>query len=353
MLDAPAQIAEADVQAMVRIQEAYPYFVPARYIEAAGLHRREPFSAGMLASIQPYLTDWMMFCDFVNGTPALREQADNRQQKNKKSPGQVIQHMKQAAAPVHPAKPQAEPAVAAPKEHKPIPAAPVAAIIPEPIIVAPTPPMPEPAATAALENIIPAIEENTTPEADVPALAEEPAPPPAASLPAEPAPALNTEDLITPIFANDYFLQQGVKISSDIPEQIDELKTVQSTTEEDKSLMVMMSFSEWLTHFKHTSEKEKAETEDQRALKTMWQREKMAAAIEEETEEIPAEVFEMAVNSITREDGLVSESLAEIYIKQKKYEKAIEMYRKLSLRNPQKNAYFARKIEEVLKEKLS
>ena len=121
----------------------------------------------------------------------------------------------------------------------------------------------------------------------------------------------------------------------------------------DRSLMVVMSFSEWLLHFKSTTHKKEEEKKDQKALRTMWQKEKLAAAMEEENEEIPENVFEMAVNSITKEDGLASESLADIYIKQGKYDKAIEMYRKLSLRNPQKNAYFARKIEEVLKEKQS
>jgi tetratricopeptide (TPR) repeat protein len=85
----------------------------------------------------------------------------------------------------------------------------------------------------------------------------------------------------------------------------------------------------------------------------MWQKEKLAAALEEENEEIPEKVFEMAVNSITKEDDLASESLAEIHAMQGKYDKAIEMYRKLSLRNPQKKAYFARKIEVLLKEKQS
>ena len=101
------------------------------------------------------------------------------------------------------------------------------------------------------------------------------------------------------------------------------------------------------------SQKQEEEKKDQKALKTMWQKEKLAAAIEEENEEIPENVFEMAVNSITKEDGLASESLADIYIKQGKYDKAIDMFKKLSLRNPQKNAYFARKIEEVLKDKQS
>ena len=157
--------------------------------------------------------------------------------------------------------------------------------------------------------------------------------------------------LIYPIYTEDYFLQQGEKISPVLPEDIDSLKTTETAEEAAKSLMVMMSFTEWLLHFKSSTEKQKEETKDQRALKTMWQKEKLAAAIEEENEEIPENVFEMAVNSITKEDGLASESLADIYIKQGKLDKAIDMYRKLSLRNPQKNAYFARKIEEILKEK--
>ena len=157
--------------------------------------------------------------------------------------------------------------------------------------------------------------------------------------------------LIYPIYTEDYFLQQGEKISPVLPTDIDSLKAAETAEEAAKSLMVMMSFSEWLLHFKSSTEKQKEETKDQRALKTMWQKEKLAAAIEEENEEIPENVFEMAVNSITKEDGLASESLADIYIKQGKLDKAIDMYRKLSLRNPQKNAYFARKIEEILKEK--
>jgi tetratricopeptide (TPR) repeat protein len=162
---------------------------------------------------------------------------------------------------------------------------------------------------------------------------------------------MQEEPLIQPIYTEDYFLHQGVEVSSDMPDA-DELHQ-QTEEEKEKSLMVVMSFAEWLTHFKTKSQKEKEEEQDQKALKTMWQKEKLAAAMEEENEEIPEDVFEMAVNSITQEEGLVSESLAEIHVKQGKYDKAIDMYRKLSLRNPQKNAYFARRIEEILKEKQS
>jgi tetratricopeptide (TPR) repeat protein len=157
------------------------------------------------------------------------------------------------------------------------------------------------------------------------------------------------EDLLAEIMmqpaADDYFMRQGIEVSSDIPEM-----KVKLDADDEKSLMVVMSFTEWLGYISAKSKKAREEEEDQKALKTMWQKQKLAAALEEESEEIPEQVFEMAVNSIAREDELVSESLAEVYARQGKVEKAIEMYRKLSLLNPEKNTYFAAKIENIQKD---
>lgn len=47
------------------------------------------------------------------------------------------------------------------------------------------------------------------------------------------------------------------------------------------------------------------------------------------------------------DDDLVSEELAEIYAKQGLNSEAIEIYRKLSLLNPKKSAYFAAQIEKL------
>lgn len=153
---------------------------------------------------------------------------------------------------------------------------------------------------------------------------------------------------IQPASADDYFLQQGIHVSNELPEAGEIVH--QEQTEEEKALMVVMSFSEWLKHISSHNKKAKEEEADKKALKTMWQQQKLAAAIEEESDEIPEQVFEMAVNSISRKDELVSESLAEVYAKQGKKEKAIEMYQKLSLLNPEKNTYFAAKIENLQKD---
>jgi|GEM_PF-474212 len=169
----------------------------------------------------------------------------------------------------------------------------------------------------------------------------------------ETEPAFNDAELIQPVFTEDYFKHQGVEVPGNIH---GDFSTITESTEPDdaeKSLMIMMSFNEWLLHFKKKQETVHKEIIEQKTQKAVWQKEKLAAALEEEDDEIPEEVFDMAMNSIAREDGLASESLADIYIKQGKYEKAVEMFNKLSLRNPEKNSYFARKIEDIKREFLS
>lgn len=161
-----------------------------------------------------------------------------------------------------------------------------------------------------------------------------------------------TEPLIAPVYTEDYFLHQGIRVPDEMPRETPApVPEIQEDEDKDKSLMVVMSFSEWLSYFKEKTEKDRQEANGRKALKTMWQKEKLAAALEDETDEIPDDVFNMAVNSISREENLASESLADILVRQGKYDKAIEMYRTLSLRNPQKNAYFAARIEKIQKEK--
>ena len=54
---------------------------------------------------------------------------------------------------------------------------------------------------------------------------------------------------------------------------------------------------------------------------------------------------------LDEEDDLVSEDLAEVYLIQGLNAQAIEIYRKLSLLNPEKSVYFAEKIEQITKNK--
>ncbi len=465
LLDNPSRITEADLSSIAGFRQSFPYFVPARYLEAANKHRQQQWDAATMSAISPFVGNWMLFCEFLNsGTghfphagagnaasavddrPILKAQKVITVQPAavKTEPEAVIEAETETPEVVSATEEQDEESVVLAAEAavaEVIPAEDMVTVTDDGAVTTDTEPADTEAETvdvlpevpASVEEVviqvheeviiseITAAEQATVVEANVIADTAEPEPqeaetvaavsdepaaatqdlsaivdaleqrhndfwtfgeddadvdtgeipeaestaandtnePPAVSAaidalpPVEeivsdaPVAARNEKPLIYPVYTEDYFLQQGEKISAELPEDIDSFKD----QDPDRSLMVMMSFSEWLLHFKSTTERQKEESNDQKALKTMWQKEKLAAAIEEENEEIPENVFEMAVNSITREDGLASESLADIYIKQGKLDKAVDMYRKLSLRNPQKSAYFARKIDELQKEK--
>ena len=291
-LQQPRSLQEPDARRQVgALVQAYPWFAPAHMLDAAVHQMEQPFAPEMLAKMQLHTGNWLLFYQMLQKAAAQPD----------------VETVAEIPAAVHvPAEEPEAPVVAAPEQ-------------------------PEIAAAAhhGHENKVHEVIDNI----DLDQNAE---------------PDTNKEPLIQPVFTEDYFLHQGITVPEDIPATPGNINE-----EEDKSLMVVMSFSEWLLFFKKKNEKEREEEEDKRALKSMWQKEKLAAAMEEENDEIPETVFEMAVNSITKEEGLISESLAEILIKQGKYDKAVDMYRKLSLRNPQKNTYFAHKIEAILKDKQS
>ncbi len=58
-------------------------------------------------------------------------------------------------------------------------------------------------------------------------------------------------------------------------------------------------------------------------------------------------LLDLASNSSAISDDIASENLAVIFLKQRKKEKALEIYKILSLKNPEKSAYFASKISEI------
>ena len=338
LLENPAALSSGDHDAIAILQQSYPYFVPAHYLAALERHRQAAFSPAMLSEVSPYLGNWILFCDFLKAgsqeAKKTEDQPKTKKELSKTEGGKEASKVEAASIAVDG---DGQNHAAASTTHKPEAAS-------APVEAAPV--VAEKAKHESIADITPPV---------VAAIVADEIQIPLREAPIEEAIVIpeevnRDEQLVFPVYTEDYFAQQGLPVSAELPLAKEDLA---GKDYKDKSLMVMMSFSEWLLHFKNTAEKQEEEKRDKKSLRTMWQKEKLAAAMEEENEEIPENVFEMAVNSIASEDGLASESLADIYLKQGKYDKAIEMYRKLSLRNPKKNAYFALKIEEILKEKQS
>lgn len=67
----------------------------------------------------------------------------------------------------------------------------------------------------------------------------------------------------------------------------------------------------------------------------------------QDSQAIKEEQKDLSEPSTSIKDNLVSENLAEIMVKQGKYEKAIDIFKKLIWKFPQKKDYFASKIQEI------
>jgi tetratricopeptide (TPR) repeat protein len=139
-----------------------------------------------------------------------------------------------------------------------------------------------------------------------------------ATLPRTIQPQSSDEQLaFEPYHTVDYFASQGIKLS-------------QEEATKDRFGKQLKSFTEW--------------------LKTM---KKLPVAEQVKNIDVASErkVEHLAQHSVADAD-VVTEAMAEVWVKQGNREKAIDTYNKLSLLNPSKRAYFAAKAEFLKKEVL-
>jgi hypothetical protein len=123
-----------------------------------------------------------------------------------------------------------------------------------------------------------------------------------------------TELVFEPYHTVDYFASQGIKTSFEVKPN-------------DQLGQQLKSFTEWLKSLKgfppqHLSGQENMPLEEK--------------------------VIHLADNSIENRN-VVTEAMAEVWLKQGNPEKAIDIYSKLSLLNPSKSSYFAGLIEKLKK----
>lgn len=138
-----------------------------------------------------------------------------------------------------------------------------------------------------------------------------------AELKAGPAKATVPEDTAIPVdpyHSIDYFASQGIQLKND-------------DLNKDQMGRQLKKFTEWLKTMKRIPASESA------------------ADIDDATNQ---NIQNIAAHSIAGTE-ITTEAMADVLVKQKRYDKAIEMYRKLSLQNPAKSTYFASLIEDLNK----
>ena len=112
----------------------------------------------------------------------------------------------------------------------------------------------------------------------------------------------------------DYFASQGIRLQ-------------QAELTKDKLGQQLKSFTEWL-----------------RSMKKLPSAGGQVPGAEDENRQ---QVVIMNAASSIEEKEVVTEAMAEVWVKQGHNEKAAEIYRKLSLQNPSKSSYFAAKIDQL------
>jgi hypothetical protein len=129
--------------------------------------------------------------------------------------------------------------------------------------------------------------------------------------------ANNKEDTLPfePYHTIDYFASQGIRLS-------------QEEATKDSLGKQLKSFTEWLKTMKRLPVQEQIKQVD---------------PVSEQ------KVEHLAAHSVEGGD-VVTETMAEVWIKQGNHQKAIDTYHKLSLLNPSKRDYFAAKIDSITRE---
>jgi tetratricopeptide (TPR) repeat protein len=78
---------------------------------------------------------------------------------------------------------------------------------------------------------------------------------------------------------------------------------------------------------------------------------KVNPSIQPRIENVPVQVepSDLKDDAETEKDEFITETLSRIYLKQGHYQKAIDSFKRLSLKFPEKSVYFAQQIEEIKK----
>jgi hypothetical protein len=105
-----------------------------------------------------------------------------------------------------------------------------------------------------------------------------------------------------------------------------------------------LPFSQWAYYLRHKNNPKKSnEILDKFELfDSFFEKKRILKATKEDSNK-----DDLSQKSLTPSDELMTETLAKVFVKQKKFENALQAYQILSLKYPEKNSFFADQIKEI------
>lgn len=170
----------------------------------------------------------------------------------------------------------------------------------------------------------------------------------------EPKPAAPVFRPLAPVAATDYFPDVPDDLGLDAP-QADKTYALPDFDDHLRRPGERYTFADWLDY---VSERKSILQEEAAQEKSSRQSQLIDDFLKAPVERIvpsqkahisQSEARRIEEKSVSENDDILSETLATIYLKQGKTDKAVNIFKKLSLKYPEKSTYFAARIAEIQK----
>jgi hypothetical protein len=115
-------------------------------------------------------------------------------------------------------------------------------------------------------------------------------------------------------------------------------------TENHKKISKELPFTEWVTYLRRNQSPEQHNQIDEKfeLFDKFLEKKKRIKPQKQKTV-----MDDLSIKSLASTDELMTETLAKVFVKQKKFENALQAYQILSLKYPEKNSFFADQIKEI------
>lgn len=193
--------------------------------------------------------------------------------------------------------------------------------------------------------------DKTADESPAPAAAQVQTPEPTPAPQVKPAATLLSP--VEPVSA-DYFPGADDDLGLDSANDASALYSLADFDDQTRRPAERYTFADWLDY---VSERQTIKDEEVQQDRHAQQNKLIDRFLEEPVERITPSVSSRPISqseakaieerSVSENDDILTETLASIYLKQKKFDKAINIFKKLSLKYPEKSSYFASRIDDI------